>query len=86
MRIHKFLAEEDLMTPYNFKYRKLKELEPHVEMVSEENLLRILEHIEKYLCTRSQLVVMMLITTGVRRSELTRIKMRYVDLKTNRSS
>lgn len=81
IRIHKFLAEEDLLTPYNFKYRKLKELEPHVEMVSEEDLLRILEHIEKYLCTRSQLVVMMLLTTGVRRSELTRIKMRHVDLE-----
>lgn len=84
MRIHKFLAEEDLLTPYNFKYRKLKELEPHVEMVSEEDLLRILEHIEKYLCTRFQLVVMMLITTAVIRSELTRIKMRHVDLENKR--
>ena len=81
IRIHKFLAEEELVTPYEFRYKKLTELEPKVDMVSEENLLRILKHIQKYYSPRARLIVLMLITTGIRRTELTRIKMRNVDLE-----
>lgn len=77
-----YLVRENLISEPGYKYEKLKETTPLTETVEYSDLKRIIT----WLSTQSkmkQLIFKLFATTGVRRTELTRIKKRHIDLTNN---
>lgn len=77
-----YLVREDLISDPAYKYEKLKEETPATETVDYEDLRTIMN----WLHTQSnmkQLIFKLFVTTGVRRTELTRIKKKHIDLINN---
>ncbi|MGM9971051.1 MAG: tyrosine-type recombinase/integrase [Anaeroplasmataceae bacterium] len=78
----KVLKEKDLISNINIKFHKLKETKPEIKTIDINTLNKILEYIK----TKSyidQAAILLLIQTGIRRTELVNIKTKNIDLINN---
>lgn len=73
------LIELDILDTNPITIKKIKETEKEIQIISKEDIKRILEHIKK-LDNKSQLIVLLLISTGIRRTELTKIQTKYINI------
>ena len=83
LRCYKYLAKIGVVPSQEFEFTKLKETVPQLVVVDEPTLKRILKHITT-LCDKSQLLVLLMISTGVRRTELSKIRLENINYERNR--
>ena len=83
IRCYKHLAKLGVVPQQEFDFIKLKEKIPQLVIIDEKNLKRILNHI-KTLCDKSQLIVLLMVSTGVRRTELSMIRLENINYQRNR--
>ena len=83
LRCYKHLSKLGVLPQYEFDYVKLKETVPQLVIIDEPTLKRILKHI-KTLCDKSQLMILLMISTGVRRTELSKIRLDNISYERNR--
>lgn len=69
----KRLEECNLLTYPNFKFEKLKEQKTQIQVISKPDLKKIIEHL-KYMSVEHQVMIQLLLGTGIRRNELVNIK------------
>lgn len=77
-----YLVKEGLISEPSFKYEKLKEVAPGTDVAELEDLKTVLSWLKNQPVYK-QLIFKLIATTGVRRTELTRIKRKYIDLVNN---
>lgn len=82
-RCYKHLAKLGFLPNQDFQYQHLKETLPDIVVIDEKELKRIIDHTYT-LCERSRLIILLLISTGMRRAELARIRIENINLKSNR--
>lgn len=78
-----YLVNLDIITPINLKTEKLKEETPNIETISPENLKLIIEYLEAKGDPSMYCAFMLMLTTGVRRTELINIQVKNIDLKSD---
>ena len=83
IRCYKHLAKLGFLPVQDFQYKHLKESLPPIVIVDEDKLRKILDH-SRTLNDKSNLVINLLISTGIRRTELTKIRIENIDLPRNR--
>ena len=83
IRCYKHLTKLGLVPQQEFDFVKLKEKIPQLVIIDEKNLKRVLKHIQT-LCDKSQLLVLLMISTGVRRTELSKIRLENINYQRNR--
>lgn len=83
LRCYKHLSKLGLVPQRDFDFTKLKEKTPQLVVIDEATLKKILKHI-KTLQDKSQLMVLLMLSTGVRRNELTLIRLENIDYRRNR--
>lgn len=83
LRCYKHLVKLGLLPHREFDYTKLKEKTPQLVVIDENTLKRILAHIPT-LCDKSQLMILLMLSTGVRRTELTLIRLENISYTRNR--
>lgn len=72
-----------IIRPYNdLKISKLKETQPKIEIIQNDDIARIVKYANR-LKPQNRLIVLLLIATGIRRTELTKIKLCNIDLENN---
>lgn len=65
------------------KYEKLKEVKPEIQIVSIQNLKRVLADAKRNCTRQNYLIVLILISTGIRRTELTLLEKKYINFNDN---
>ena len=83
IRCYKHLAKLGYLPEQQFQYQHLKESLPDIVVINEQQLKRIINHVNT-LSDRSKLMILLMICTGMRRAELARIRIDNINLKTNR--
>lgn len=83
IRTYKELSKLGFLPSQEFQFQHLKENMPELTVVSENDLKRILNHLDT-LCDKSKLVILLLLSTGIRRAELARIRLSNISLNKNR--
>lgn len=83
IRIMKYLANEELLNEPNISFKRLKEEQVALKVITEQELIKLLEFCETT-SKRNKLILLLLISTGIRRSELVRIHLENIDYKNNR--
>lgn len=76
----RILHETELIDEVSFKYSNLKETKPKIEVISEIDITKILTRINE-LKISHQLIIYLLISTGIRRNEIVHIKTCNINLK-----
>lgn len=77
-RVCKYIEKQELIDHVNIDV-ELKRVElPKIEIIEAKELQRILEY-SKTLSKKSRLILLLLISTGIRRTELTLIKIKNID-------
>lgn len=77
-----YLVDLDIINPIKIKFKKLKEEKPAIETISKYNISRILNFLKDRKHIRL-LCFELMITTGVRRTELINIKIKNINLSLN---
>ncbi len=77
-----YLNKEEIINQ-DFKYYKLKEIKPEIEIISMNNLKLVLEDGNRNGTRQNYLLLLLLISTGIRRTELTMIDKEYINLESN---
>lgn len=78
-----FLVDNDFITRPNFKIKKLKEEIPQIEIIDSRDLDTLIDYLNQSNNIQLKLVFYLLLTTGVRRTELANIEIKNIDLKNN---
>lgn len=78
----KTLMDQDLISPIHFKVKKLKVPEKRLDIIESNVLKKIFNFIETQ-DLRTYLIVSMLLATGLRRKELTLVKLRNISFDDN---
>lgn len=73
-------AEAGLITMPIYKYKKLKETLPKIETIHATSIVLILAHLDRMKLSH-QVIIYLLLTTGIRRNEVVNIKMQNIDFK-----
>ena len=76
-----FLNERNLTNVYVPKKIKLPETQPKIEIIETEVLKEILIYLDQNKNKNMKLCFLLMLTTGIRRTELTKIKVNNIDLK-----
>ena len=76
-----FLNERKLTNVYVPKKIKLPETQPKIEIIEMEVLKEILIYLDQNKNKNMKLCFLLMLTTGIRRTELTKIKVNNIDLK-----
>ena len=76
-----FLNERKLTNVYVPKKIKLPETQPKIEIIETEDLKEILIYLDQNKNKNMKLCFLLMLTTGIRRTELTKIKVNNIDLK-----
>lgn len=77
-----FAFENEYIDKIPFKYKKLKETKPHIDKIEEKDIKKILIYFKS--CKRDKkyiLAFMLILTTGIRTTELINIKNGNIDIK-----
>ena len=83
IRCYKHLAKLGFLPNQEFQFQHLKETLPDIVVIDDKQLKKILDYLPS-LSPQSQLIVYLLISTGMRRAELARIRIENINLKQNR--
>lgn len=75
-----YCIENELITPTNIRYKRLPEEESKIETVDMMDMEKVIQHLPN-LSKRSQAIVLLLFTTGIRTTELCNIKIKNIDLE-----
>lgn len=78
----KTLNEYDLIDFPDFKIKRLKEEETKIEIVNNNDLKKVISYLPSLNHTQ-QLIILLLISTGIRRNELVHIQIENIDLNNN---
>lgn len=81
-RVCKLISNDGLCSPIKLKFQNLKTKVPKIEIISEVNLQRIL-HYSLSMSEQNRCILYLLISTGIRRTEATFIKIKNIDMKSN---
>lgn len=76
-------AEAGLITMPEFKFQKLKETPAKIEVITAESVKKILNQIDSMKLSH-QVMIYILLTTGIRRNEVVHIKTQNINFKINR--
>ncbi len=79
----KFAEENEYISPMNFKYKRLPEEITKIDIISNEDMKKIVSYLP-CLSVRSQAMFLLLLSTGIRSKELTMIETDNIDFNTNR--
>ncbi len=77
-----YLIELNLMEHKNFKFKKLSEVKPKIEIVDKDTLHEVIETV-KLKPLIYQVIILLSIQTGIRRNELANIKVKNINFKEN---
>lgn len=83
IRCYKYLSSINLLPEQKFQFQHLKETLPEIRIVDEKALIKILDY-SKSLCDKSKLIIHLLISTGIRRAELAKIRLENINYDKNR--
>ena len=83
IRCYKYLAKMGFIPSQEFQFQHLKETTPEIVIIDEVSLDKILTHANT-LCDKSKLIILLLISTGMRRAELARIRLENINYQKNR--
>lgn len=78
-----FAEDNEYISPMNLKYKRLPEEITKIDIISKEDMKRMVSYVQT-LDIRSQAMFLLLLSTGIRSNELTLIKTENVDLKNRR--
>ena len=76
----KRLSEINLITYPEFKFTKLKETRTKIKVISKPDLKKILDHLDK-MSVEHQVMIHLLLGTGIRRNELVNIKVSNINFE-----
>ncbi len=80
MAVIHYVEENDIITPLNLIYKRLPEEQTKIEIVDMDDMKKIINYLPG-LCLRSQVMILLLLTTGIRTSELINIESDNIDFK-----
>ena len=83
IRCYRHHVKFGLLPEQEFQFQHLKESLPEIKIIDEKSLIKILEY-SNTLCDRSKLIIKLLISTGIRRAELARIRLENINYHKNR--
>lgn len=78
-----YLEDLELINHIDFKVRKLKEVKPKIETVNLNDLQKLIIHLRDHHTVQHQLIVELMLQTGVRRTELLNITRDNINLEEN---
>lgn len=73
-------AEAGLITKPEYKFKKLKETKAKIEIIEKEDIKKILAQIDTMKLSH-QIIIYILLSTGIRRNEVVNIKMQNINFK-----
>lgn len=73
-------ADIGYITLPEYKFKKLKETRAKIETIQKEDIAKILSHLDAMKLSH-QIIILLLLSTGIRRNELVNIKMQNVNFK-----
>lgn len=73
-------AKVGLITMPQYKYEKLKEAKAKIEIIEKEDIIKILNQINTMKLSH-QIIIYLLLSTGIRRNEVVNIKMQNINFK-----
>ncbi len=73
-------AELDLIDEPNYTFHKLKEQEAKIEIIKQDDVIKIFDNLDN-MKLEHQVIILLLISTGIRRNELVNIKMKNINFK-----
>ena len=83
LRCYKHLSKLGFLPNQEFQFQHLKETLPDIVIVKDDDLEKIINYCFT-LSERSRLIILLLISTGMRRAELARIRIENINLMKNR--
>lgn len=82
-RAYKYLAKLGFLPVQDFTFKQLKETLPPIVIIDEPKLKKILDY-SKTLSDRSNLLILIMVSTGIRRTELSKVRIQNIDIQHNR--
>lgn len=79
----KFAEDNEYISPLCLSYKRLPEERTQIDIISDQDMRRIMRYVSG-LELRSRLMFLLLLSTGIRSSELTLIKIENIDLANKR--
>lgn len=79
----KYIEDLELINHIEFKIRKLKEVTPKIETVDFETLQKVVTQLRKHHSNQHQLIFELMLSTGVRRTELLHIERKNINFNEN---
>lgn len=76
----KRVAKAGVITMPAYEYENLKEQEAKIEIIQKEDIIKILKQIDSMKLTH-QVIIYLLLSTGIRRNEIVNIKMENINFK-----
>lgn len=73
-------AELELIDEPKYTFHKLKEQEAKIEIIKPEDIMKIMDNLEN-MKLEHQVIILLLISTGIRRNELVNIKIKNINFK-----
>ena len=83
IRCYKHLASLGFLPSQEFKYKHLKETVPPLVVIDETKLKKVLDY-SKTLSDRSNLLILLMVSTGMRRTEIAKVRIENIDIQRNR--
>lgn len=83
IRCYKHLEKLGFVPSQEFTYKHLKETLPPIVIIDEVKLKKVLDYTST-LNDRSKLLILLMISTGMRRSEIAKVRIENIDIKRNR--
>lgn len=83
IRCYKHLAKLGFIPAQEFQYKHLKETLPPLVVIDEPILKKVLDYC-KTLTDRSHLLILLMVSTGMRRSEIAKVRIENIDINKNR--
>lgn len=83
IRCYKHLAKLGFVPSQEFQFKHLKETLPPLVVIDEAKLKKILDYAST-LSDRSNLLILLMISTGMRRSEIAKVRIENIDINRNR--
>ena len=83
IRSYKHLSGLGYLPAQEFSFKQLKETIPPLIIIDEPKLKKILDY-SKTLSDKSNLLILLMVSTGMRRSEIAKVRIENIDIQRNR--